>query len=488
MSGWMGDGIVEGLKVVGLTGWGGAGVGVPAWQILVCSGWLAAILSRSRMGSEVRVRFAPSPTGYLHVGGARTALFNWLFARHSGGRMVLRVEDTDRARSTEEAVHVIGRGLEWLGIDWDEGPGREGDYGPYFQSQRDGIYARHLAKLEGAGCVYEDKGAIRFRSTRQPVVVDDVVCGRIEFERTTEPDMTIRRPDGSWIFHFVSVVDDIEMRISHVIRGEDHLSNTPKHVELYKALGATPPVFAHIPLILNPNGSKMSKRDEGASITSYIEEGYAPEAVRNYLCLLGWSPKDDREKLEIEEVIRLFDLEGINRANASFDIEKCRWLNYQYLSQMNFDRYRELSKPFLNRAGVKAEPDEYLAQVLGLVQEKVKLLRDIPDWVGYFFDEDYAYDTPSVEKRLGDAAAFDRLLSLGDCYRDLEPWEAGKLEEALKLCAADLECKPAALIHPARVAVSGKSVGPSLYHMLEVMGKDRVLSRFNRTIEQLRPS
>ena len=233
------------------------------------------------MASDVRVRFAPSPTGYLHIGGARTALFNWLFARHTGGTFVLRIEDTDRSRNTAEATQVIYDGLRWLGLDWDEGPQVGGDFGPYFQSERNEIYERYLAKLSGDGHTFEDQGAIRFRSPREHVVVDDIICGKIEFDLTnpeTHPDMTIRRPDGSWIFHFVNVVDDIEMKITHVIRGDDHLSNTPKHIELYRALGAEPPRFAHIPLILNHDGSKMSKRDLGASITTYIEDGYLPEA------------------------------------------------------------------------------------------------------------------------------------------------------------------------------------------------------------------
>ncbi len=293
------------------------------------------------MSSVVRVRFAPSPTGYLHIGGARTALFNWLFARHTGGTFVLRIEDTDQARNTAEAAQAIYDGLRWLGLDWDEGPQAGGDFGPYFQSERNAIYEKHLAKLDAAGHLFEENGAIRFRSPREHVVVDDVVCGKIEFDLTnpeTHPDMTLRRPDGSWIFHFVNVVDDMEMKISHVIRGEDHLSNTPKHIELYRALGAEPPRFAHIPLILNQDGSKMSKRDTGASLNTYIEEGFLPEAVRNYLCLLGWSPKDNREKIELDEVVRLFELEKIHRKNASFDRAKFTWLNGEYVRELPADR------------------------------------------------------------------------------------------------------------------------------------------------------
>src|SRR3954451_14343702 len=305
--------------------------------------------------NEVRVRFAPSPTGYLHIGGARTALFNWLFARHTGGTFILRVEDTDKARNTDEAAAAIYDGLRWLGLEWDEGPHVGGDVGPYFQSERDAIYERHLERLREGGHLYEDAGAIRFRSPREHVIVDDIVCGRIDFDLTnpeTHPDMTIRRPDGSLIFHFVNVVDDIEMKISHVIRGEDHLSNTPKHIELYRALGAEPPRFAHIPLILNKDGSKMSKRDLGASLNTYVDGGYLPEAVRNYLFLLGWSPKDNREKIEIEEVIQLFQLEKIHRKNAHFDLEKCTWLNAEYIRALPAERFQEYALHALARAGI----------------------------------------------------------------------------------------------------------------------------------------
>ena len=221
------------------------------------------------MNPDVRVRFAPSPTGYLHIGGARTALFNWLFARHHGGKLILRIEDTDRTRHVEEATAAIYDGLNWLGLNWDEGPHVDGDFGPYLQSERTELYERYLKKLHDAGHIFEDQGALRFRSPREHVVVDDLVRGKIDFDLTnpgTHPDMTIRRPDGSWIFHFVNVIDDLEMKISHVIRGEDHLSNTPKHIEIFRALGASPPHYAHIPLILNKDGSKMSKRDEGARV------------------------------------------------------------------------------------------------------------------------------------------------------------------------------------------------------------------------------
>jgi len=436
------------------------------------------------MSSPVRVRFAPSPTGFLHVGGARTALFNWLFARHNQGVFVLRIEDTDKSREREDAVAVIYNGLRWLGIEWDEGGDKGGKFGPYFQSERDAIYQKYLKILEDKGQVYSDQGAIRFRSPRRPVIVDDLVCGRIEFDRSMEPDMTIRRPDGSWIFHFVNVVDDIQMKISHVIRGEDHLTNTSKHIALYQALEIDPPRFAHIPLILNRDGSKMSKRDEGSSISTYMEQGYVPEAVRNYLCLLGWSPKDNREKLDIEETIQLFDLEKVNRRNASFDLDKCNWLNWQYVAQMPVTRFRELSLPFIERAGIQVSDDAYLLAVLKIVQEKIKLLKDVPDWIGYFFIEDYEYDPEAVAKTFAGPEVMQRLAKLSETYRSLSAWDAQTLENALKTLAASIPCKTGELIHPARLAVSGSSIGPSLYHMLEVMGRERVLGRLARTIER----
>lgn len=438
------------------------------------------------MNPNVRVRFAPSPTGYLHVGGARTALFNWLYARHCGGAFVLRIEDTDKARNTQEAVQVILDGLRWLGLDWDEGPEKDGGHGPYFQSQREEIYERYFQQLHAGGHLYQDNGAWRFRSPREIVTVEDLICGRIEFDLTnpgTHPDMTIRRPDGSWIFHFVNVVDDIEMKISHVIRGEDHLSNTPKHLELFKALGQTPPRYAHIPLILNKDGSKMSKRDEGASITSYIDGGYVPEAVRNYLCMLGWSPKDNREKLEISETISLFDLDKVNRRNAHFDLDKCFWLNGQYLSQMSLDRFRELCVPVLLKAGVAFESETALDPVLSIVKEKIKNLTEVPLWVAYFFTETYEYDSEAVQKTLRQARSGERLLALASQFESLPDWTLSEIEAALKNTASSLGFKTGDLVHPTRVAVSGRSVGPSLYHMLEVLGQKRTVTRMRRTIE-----
>jgi len=425
----------------------------------------------------------------LHIGSARTALFNWLYARHTKGTFVLRVEDTDAARNTQEGVEVIFRGLQWLGFEWDEGPRKCGDHGPYFQSQRRDIYNRYLQRLRDLKLAYDDPAvggnAIRFRFPKKVVRVNDLICGGIDFDLTPEPDMTIVRPDGSFIFHFVNVVDDIEMKITHVIRGEDHLSNTPKHLALFEAFQAQPPSYAHIPLILNQDGSKMSKRDEGAAVSDYIAGGYTPEAVRNYLCLLGWSPKDNREVMPVEEIVALFDLPQVNRHNARFDRDKLHWMNGQHITQMTLDRFVELARPYLEKAGLlpppstttPSEDSAYLRNVLAIVKEKIKLLSDLPAWTTCFFKEDYPFDPEAVTKVLKKPGAKDRLAELRQRFEKTESWTAARLESDLKALAAEKNVKTGDYIHPCRVACSGRSVGPSLYHMLEVLGRDRVLTR-----------
>ncbi len=441
------------------------------------------------MNPDIRVRFAPSPTGFLHIGGARTALFNWLFARHLEGTFVLRVEDTDQARNTAEAAAAIYDGLRWLGLEWDEGPEVGGNYGPYLQSARHEIYERYLHQLEEAGRVFEDNGAIRFRSPREHVILDDLVCGRIDFDLTnpeTHPDMTIRRPDGSWIFHFVNVVDDIEMKISHVIRGEDHLSNAPKHVELYRALGAEPPRFAHIPLILNQDGSKMSKRDAGSHVNTYIEQGFLPEAVRNYLCLLGWSPKDNREKIALEEVVRLFELEKINRKSAHFDLEKCTWLNGEYVRELPDARFQALARIALANSGIDTTkfPEDYVTAALETCQGKFKLFSELPAYCRFYFTDEVPYQAEGVAQHFT-AENKPRLQALRDAFAELEIFDAASLEAALKGTAAELGLKARDLVHPVRLAVTGSNAGPSLYHLLEILGKQKVLARMERALSQM---
>jgi glutamyl-tRNA synthetase len=435
----------------------------------------------------VRVRFAPSPTGMFHIGSARTALFNWLYARHTGGTFILRVEDTDASRNQPEFVEVIFQGLNWLGLNWDEGPQPggtvKGDRGPYFQSQRSAIYKGYVDRLLGAGKAYESDGAVKFRTPKTPVVVSDLICGEITFDRTNDPDLVIQRKDGTPVFHLVNVVDDLEMGITHVIRGEDHLSNTPKHLALIEAFGATPPRYAHIPLILNPNGSKMSKRDVGASIQDYKEEGYLPEAVRNYLCLLGWSPKDNREILPIEEVVGKFDLPQVNRANARFDKDKLFWINGEYFRAATLEALEPLAVAVLRQHGVLGDEYDhaYFRAALAIVKEKIKVGRELPDWMRHFFHDDFAYD-PATAKKVFTPDGLANLVRLHERLAAIDParFNAAKLEEEYKALAAATGQKLGALIHPTRLAVSGSAVGPSLYHMLEVLGQKRVLGRLER--------
>src|SRR2546422_6678810 len=358
-----------------------------------------------------RVRFAPSPTGFLHIGGARTALFNWLYARHTGGTFILRIEDTDVARNTQEAVNVILNGLRWLGLDWDEGPisaaatgPSKGNYGPYFQSQRKENYQKRVKGLLSHGLAYEHEGAVKFKMPREPITIQDLVVGEVRRELTDreqqDPDFVIVRSDGEPVFHLVNVVDDLEMNITHVIRGEDHLSNTPKHIALFRAFGVEPPKYAHIPLILNIDGTKMSKRDKGASLSTYRDEGYVPEAVVNYLALLGWSPKGNREKLPLAEIVELFDLPQILRHNARFDLAKLNWLNGEYIREMSDDRFYELAVRSLARAGLETGhyPLDYVKAALDTCKGKVKVFGELASYAGFYFKEEVVYDREAAQR------------------------------------------------------------------------------------------
>jgi glutamyl-tRNA synthetase len=441
-----------------------------------------------------RVRFAPSPTGFLHIGGARTALFNWLYARHTGGTFVLRIEDTDVARNSQDAVEVILKGLRWLGLDWDEGPissdataAGKGQYGPYFQSQRKENYQRRVEALLSHGLAYEHEGAVKFKMDRNPIVVEDVVVGNVRRELTdreeADPDFVIVRSDGHPVFHLVNVVDDLEMNITHVIRGEDHLSNTPKHIALFRAFGVQPPKYAHIPLILNPDGSKMSKRDQGSSLLSYLEEGYAPEALVNYFALLGWSPKGNREKLPLTEIIELFDLPQILRHNARFDMAKLAWLNGEYIREMSDERFYELSLHALERAGLVTNPypTEYLKAALDTCKGKVKLFSELAGYGGFYFTDQIHIPAEDARREFTDENK-QRLLALHEALTKLEPFEPDVIGNTLKATAQQLGVKPAVLVHPTRLACCGNTAGPSLYHLIAILGKERVLKRLNHVL------
>jgi glutamyl-tRNA synthetase len=431
---------------------------------------------------QVRVRFAPSPTGFFHIGSARTALFNWLYARHTGGVFILRVEDTDQSRNSEEFLNLIYNSLRWLGLNWDEGPHAGGDCGPYRQSERSAIYREYLERLKASGRTYEKDGALFFRISGEPQVIEDAIRGRVE--RTEEKDFVIVRSDGNPVFHLVNVVDDIAMRVTHVIRGEDHLSNTSKHTELFKAFGAPIPVYAHIPLILKQNGpGKMSKRDQGALVEEYQKRGFIPEALVNFLCLLGWSPKDDREKLQLEEIVRLFDLPGVNQSNARFDEKKLAHMNMVYLHEMAPERCFVLARDFLAAHNYfsGSNPDEnYLRQVIALCQPKVRAIEDLPGFIGYFFSEDYAVDPKAREKVLAKGDPKARLGELLASLPSADFTNDAALEAVVQSLAAAHGVGTGDYIHPARLAISGTAVGPSFYGLLRVLGRDRVTRRIER--------
>ena len=446
---------------------------------------------------NVRVRFAPSPTGFLHIGGARTALFNWLYARHTGGTFILRIEDTDTARNTREAVEVILNGMRWLGLEWDEGPSTgdvhgssTGNHGPYFQSQRAAIYRRRLDELKEKGLAYEHDVAVKFKMTREPVVIPDLVVGDVTRELTDreklDPDFVIVRSDGQPVFHFVNVVDDLEMGVTHVIRGEDHLSNTAKHIALVRAFGVEPPKYAHIPLILNQDGTKMSKRDQGASLTSYMEEGFAPEAVVNYLCLLGWSPKENREVMPVQDVVRMFDLPQILRHNARFDLDKLHWLHGEYIRLMSHERFYELAIPALARAGYDTNqyPSAYVKAALDTCKGKKRLFSELADYGGFYFIEEVDYDREAAVKDFT-PENLERLKKLRDVFAGLATFDTTALENSLKETAKQIGVKAGVLVHPTRLACTGKTAGPSLYHLLEVLGKERVLHRLDRALSAM---
>ena len=446
---------------------------------------------------SIRVRFAPSPTGYLHIGGARTALFNWLYARHNGGKFVLRVEDTDDARNSREAVDIILDGLRWMGLDWDEGPvsgdamrESRGDLGPYFQSQRGEIYKRRIKELVDNDLAYEHEGAIKFRMTRNPVKIPDLVAGDVVRKLTdreeADPDFVIVRSDGKPVFHLVNVVDDIEMKISHVIRGEDHLSNTSKHIELFKAFGVEPPKFAHIPLILNNDGSKMSKRDTGASMETYMDGGYLPSAVINYLSLLGWSPKDDTEVMPVAELIERFDLSGVQRANARFDMVKLDWQNYEHIRAMPEEDFKDRALEQLKSANINTSDfkNSYIEAAVATCTDKIKNLNDFAAYIGFYFQQEVSFDQDSAEKALTpDNKPY--LSALREAYAELAQFDADSLQEALKATAVSCEVKNKLLVMPARVACTGSKVGPSLYHLFEVLGQAEVLKRFDAALARM---
>jgi len=387
--------------------------------------------------------------------------------------------------------------LRWLGLDWDEGPVGDdvtgpgkGAVGPYFQSQRRENYQRRVEALLSRGLAYEKEGAVKFKMAREPIVIPDLVVGDVKRELTdreqADPDFVIVRSDGQPVFHFVNVVDDLEMNITHVIRGEDHLSNTAKHIALFHAFGVEPPKYAHIPLILNIDGTKMSKRDKGASLSTYMEEGYAPEALVNYLCLLGWSPKHNREKMPISEVIEAFDLPQILRANARFDLAKLNWLNGEYLREMPNDRFYELAIRALGRAGLDTHkfPADYVKAALDTCKGKFRIFSELPPYADFYFTDQIEYDAEAVQKEFTPDNK-QRLLKLREALARLEPFDHDAIGATIAATAKELGVKTGVLVHPTRVACCGKTAGPSLYHLMAILGKEKIVERIDKALARI---
>ena len=428
----------------------------------------------------IRTRFAPSPTGNVHIGNMRAAIYNWLFARHGGGAFLLRVEDTDRERSTPEAVQTVLDAMDWLGLDTDEAP--------VFQSQR---RAAHLAAAEtllSKGLAYkQDKGdtgrgeAVLFRMPGTDIAFHDEVKGDLCKAAKDLPDFVIVRSDGHPVFHLANVVDDLAMNISHVIRGDDHVENTFRHIALFQALDAPVPRFAHLPMIVNAQGKPYAKRDGDAFVGDFREKGYLPEALFNYLVLLGWSPGDDREVLTRADLVECFSLDRVQSSPARFDARKFEWLNGEHLRALPREVLRERYQQALPDAG--ADPD-YLDRVIRVMEERIKKWDDIAPMAGFFFREDFPFDEAAVAKRLHKDGALELLAELGQALAACDPFDAEHTEQALRALAEARAVKPAELIHPVRIAVSGIPNGPSLFPMLEVLGRQRVVDRIQRTRER----
>ena len=464
-----------------------------------------------------RVRFAPSPTGYLHVGGARTALFNWLFARHFGGTLILRIEDTDFERSSEEMVEGILVGMRWLGIDWDEGP--------FYQSQRLPLYQQTAEKLLASGHAYRcfctkeeveqrraaavaaggapmydrrcrsidpavaaqrnvagEPAAIRFAVPEGGATsFDDAVLGRVEFANAEIEDFVLLRSDGIPTYHLSVVADDIDMCLTHIIRGADHISNTPKQVLQYQALGAPLPVFAHVPLILGPDKTRLSKRHGATSVISYKDMGIVPEAFRNFLALLGWSPGSalkDREIFSSDELIQLFSLDGISKSNAVFDSDKLAWFNTEYIRSYPTDKLLPLIEEEWTRAefALTRSQEEILAAI-DLVKPRARNLKDFATIFRAYFSDDFEYDPAAVTKFLSDAAVRELLVQLSHRYAGEGDFTEASTEAVLRAFAEEKGIKAGALINGSRVALTGQAVAPSLFAVMASLGKERVVHR-----------
>jgi glutamyl-tRNA synthetase len=484
-----------------------------------------------------RVRFAPSPTGYLHVGGARTALFNWFFARHNGGTLLLRIEDTDVERNRPDLVDGILDGLRWLGVAWDEGP--------YFQSQRLDLYRAAAERLLGSGAAFhcyckgssyaggdsapaeeaegDDEGpkshrgpacacrnltpeeraakegegiapAVRFRVPREGVTVfEDAVFGTREMQNAEIEDFVLLRSNGLPTYQLSVVVDDIEMRITHIIRGADHLSNTPKQTLLYLALGATPPIFAHVPLILGPDRTRLSKRHGATGVGSYAEEGFLPEAFRNFLALLGWAPGGDAEFMRTSELIERFDLAGVSRTNAVFDRPKLEWFNVQYLQKLPIDELVPLVEQQLKQAGIWQDAwgsadRAWFSHAVDLIRPRTRFLGDFSTAARAFFTDDFEYEPEARAKFWKDERLAGMLSKLASALAAMPEWNHDACDAALRSLAGAEGVKAGILINATRVSILGRAVAPPLFESMVVLGRERTISRLEKSVPAVRAS
>ena len=484
----------------------------------------------------VRTRYAPSPTGYLHVGGAWMAFFTWLFTRHEGGQFVLRIEDTDRSRSTEAFEAAILEDLRWLGITWDEGPDVGGPVGPYRQTERTELYREHAGVLVARGAAYPcyclpeeleeerrraaaerrpyrysgrcreltaagraemeaagRRATLRFRvpSVHGPLLVEDLVLGRVEFAPEDLDDFIIQRSDGTPLYNFANVVDDHAMRITHITRGAEHLSNTPRQFLMYEAFGWDQPRVAHFPSLLGVDRKKLSKRHGDTAVREYKAQGYLPEALVNFFALMGWYPEDGREIFSVEEMIARFRIEDVGKSGAVFDAQKLTWMNGVYFQQAlrrTPERVVALVVDTLREAGLSppgaGEPEQraYVARVVAIMGERLRLPKDVLTYGDFFFTEDVAYDAQAVRKQFHGAATVAMLGRLRDALARVTPFDLGGIEQAVRDTAAALGVESKDVIHPLRVALTGKTVGPGLFELIEVLGRDRVLARLERAI------
>jgi glutamyl-tRNA synthetase len=433
----------------------------------------------------LRVRFAPSPTGYLHIGSARTFIFNWLYARHNAGTMILRIDDTDVERNTQQSLDSILEGLKWLDLGWDEF---------YRQSERLDLHSRAAHEILEKGLAYRDaEGVVRFkvpRETRKEVAFTDLVYGPQVKETEDIEDFALLRSNGVPTYHLASCADDADLKISHIIRGQDHLTNTFKHVLIFEALGVEPPQFAHLPLLIAPDGSKLSKRKHGpvVSVTTYRDAGFLAQSFVNFLCLLGWSPKNDREKMSRQELVDVFTLEGVNKSNATVNFTeedpfdpKALWLNAEHIKALPID---ELAKDLLPFAeGVSLEK---LLQVAPLIQERIKTLKDVSTVADFFFiDQLPPYDSAELIPQKGDLAMAKSALEKSKEVLATAEFNHDALDAALRSAAGELKIKPGQMFQPIRVAVCGRKNSPPLFETLVVLGRDACLKRIAEAIEKI---